>query len=58
MYDPDGYWVEIIERVPNPDAPKYTFAQTMLRVKVSFPPTTPDLKGIKRLNLANTSYLL
>jgi lactoylglutathione lyase len=42
VYDPDGYWVEIVERAPRvapgaPDsaleAPYFTFAQTMLRVK-------------------------
>jgi hypothetical protein len=33
VYDPDGYWIEIIERGAKPGAPKYTFAQTMLRIK-------------------------
>eukprot|EP00238_Polyblepharides_amylifera_P001165 CAMPEP_0196571384 /NCGR_PEP_ID=MMETSP1081-20130531/1571_1 /TAXON_ID=36882 /ORGANISM="Pyramimonas amylifera, Strain CCMP720" /LENGTH=405 /DNA_ID=CAMNT_0041888313 /DNA_START=71 /DNA_END=1285 /DNA_ORIENTATION=- len=33
VYDPDGYWMEIIGRAASPDAPKYAFAQTMLRVK-------------------------
>lgn len=33
VFDPDGYWIEIVERTPKADAPKYTFAQTMLRVK-------------------------
>eukprot|EP00607_Mallomonas_marina_P001948 CAMPEP_0182428278 /NCGR_PEP_ID=MMETSP1167-20130531/21880_1 /TAXON_ID=2988 /ORGANISM="Mallomonas Sp, Strain CCMP3275" /LENGTH=349 /DNA_ID=CAMNT_0024611061 /DNA_START=111 /DNA_END=1160 /DNA_ORIENTATION=+ len=32
--DPDGYWVEIISRSPSsPITMKYTYAQTMLRVK-------------------------
>ena len=32
--DPDGYWVEIVKRDENsPIKNKYTFAQTMLRVK-------------------------
>jgi len=33
VYDPDGYWVEIIERAALAGSPKYTFAQTMLRIK-------------------------
>jgi lactoylglutathione lyase len=32
--DPDGYWVEIIPRSPEANIPnKYTFAQTMYRIK-------------------------
>jgi lactoylglutathione lyase len=32
--DPDGYWVEIVRRDENsPITNKYTFAQTMFRVK-------------------------
>jgi len=33
VYDPDGYWIEIIAREKSAAAPKYTLAQTMLRVK-------------------------
>lgn len=32
-YDPDGYWMEIIQRGSAPNAPKFSLAQTMLRVK-------------------------
>lgn len=34
VYDPDGYWVEVVKRGPGPEGtPEYTLAQTMLRVK-------------------------
>jgi len=34
VYDPDGYWVEIIKRGSSPQYPnEYNFSQTMLRVK-------------------------
>jgi lactoylglutathione lyase len=33
VLDPDGYWIEIIARAPSATAPKYSLAQTMLRVK-------------------------
>lgn len=34
VYDPDGYWVELVERAEGAlGAPTFTFAQTMLRVK-------------------------
>ena len=32
-YDPDGYWVEIISRGSAPNAPKFSLAQTMMRIK-------------------------
>lgn len=32
-YDPDGYWVEIVSRGAAPAAPKFSLAQTMMRVK-------------------------
>ena len=32
-YDADGYWVEIIKRSEAAAQPRYTLAQTMLRVK-------------------------
>mmetsp|Transcript_40754 Transcript_40754/g.49437 ORF Transcript_40754/g.49437 Transcript_40754/m.49437 type:complete len:387 (-) Transcript_40754:386-1546(-) len=31
--DPDGYWIEIVQRGALPGAPKFTLAQTMLRIK-------------------------
>ena len=36
VYDPDGYWVEIVERddvAAGVDAPYFAFAQTMVRCK-------------------------
>ncbi len=35
VYDPDGYWVEIVERddVAGAQAPYFAFAQTMLRCR-------------------------
>jgi hypothetical protein len=46
VFDPDGYWIEIVERTPKADAPKYTFAQTMLRVKVSQIPIIAVTLGV------------
>ena len=51
VYDPDGYWVEIVQRAPPPAGeslppPYFSYAQTMLRVKdpkVSIPFYTQHL---------------
>ncbi|EGD79065.1 lactoylglutathione lyase [Salpingoeca rosetta] len=32
-YDPDGYWVEIVKRAESHKQERFTFAQTMLRIK-------------------------